>query len=236
MEERKDEKNSPKRHYELNAGQTLETIQGLLDRGIKSMAVMMRHSDRHYHKDPMMEPFMGLNKAGKSYAFDMGKTFPAIEPRLFASHFGRCIESAYLIDKGFTFTRGGSLPHTRTCDLLAPFYIKDITKALNIMIETGSRPFIRSWFNREIPPEIMEDPEDTADMLTDFMKERLASISENQIAVCVSHDWNVYPIREFKLGLPHEKAGDVGYLDGIVFFEDGGQTFAVSRQTEPVAL
>ena len=69
------------------------------------------------------------------------------------------------------------------------------------------------------------------------MKERLAEVSDNQIAVCVSHDWNVYPIREFKLGLTHEDAGDVGYLDGVVFFEEKGRTFAVSRQTEaPVAV
>ncbi len=237
MDEQKQDQNPPKRLYELNSRQTIETIQRLLDRGIKSMAVIIRHSDRHYHKDPMMEPFMGLNDTGKTYAFDMGKAFPDLEPRLFASHFGRCIESAYLIDKGYTFARGGSLPHTETCDLLTPFYIKDIKKALDIMIKTGSRTFIRSWFNHDIASDIMEDPLKTADMLTGFMKEKLSQVSENQIAVCVSHDWNVYPIREFKLGLTHEDAGDVGYLDGIVFYEEKGQVFAVSRQTQdPVAV
>ena len=151
MDEQEKNQNPPKRHYELNASQTIETIQSLIERGIRSMAVLMRHSDRHYHKDPMMEPFMGLNDTGKTFAFDMGKAFPPITPKLFASHFGRCIESAYLIDKGYTVTRGSCLPHTQTCDLLAPFYIKDIKRALDIMMKTGSRAFIRSWFNREIP-------------------------------------------------------------------------------------
>jgi broad specificity phosphatase PhoE len=236
MNAQQDGNTSHKRLYELNASQTIETIQTLLDRGIQSMAVMMRHSDRFYHKDPMMEPFMGLNAAGKTYAYDMGQALPDLEPRLFASHFGRCIETAYLIDKGYTRSRGASLPHTQTCDLLTPFYIKDIKKALTIMMDTGSRPFIRAWFNHEIAVDIMENPETTADMLTDFMKEQLSEVSDNQIAVCVSHDWNIYPIREFKLGLTHEAAGDVGYLDGIVFFQEKGQTFAVSRQAGPIAV
>ena len=52
MDEQEKNQNPPKRHYELNASQTIETIQSLIERGIRSMAVLMRHSDRHYHKDP----------------------------------------------------------------------------------------------------------------------------------------------------------------------------------------
>lgn len=234
MEEK--ETPSPRRLYDLNSRQTLETIQGLLDRGIDKMSVMIRHSDRHYHRDPMMEPFMGLTPEGKAYAFDMGMHFPAIEPRLFASHFGRCIETAYLIDKGYSRSRGAQLAHVETCDLLAPFYIKDIKRALGMMVETGSKAFIRSWFDHAIDPSVMENPETTADQLTAFMKERLDAMSKGQIAVCVSHDWNIFPIREFKLDLPHESAGDVGYLDGIVFYNEDGQTYALTYQAGPVAV
>ena len=236
MEERPKEKTPAKRHYELKSQQTIQTVQTLINQGIDKMSVIIRHSDRHYHRDPMMEPFMGLTEAGKTYAFDMGRAFPAISPVLHTSHFGRCIETAYLIDKGFALARQETLPHTRTQDMLTPFYIKDIERSLEMMVAQGNRAFIRSWFDHAIDEEIMENPESTTDKLIRFMTERLEEVSSGQIAVCVSHDWNIFPIREFKLGLPHESAGDVGYLDGVVFFKDQGKTFAVTHQTEPIEV
>ena len=231
-----EDKNTPIRYYDLKSQQTLETIQTLLERGIDRMSVIVRHSDRHYHKDPRMEPFMGLTDTGKSYALDMGKAFPAIPPRLFASHFGRCIETAYLIDKGYTVTHGRYPDPVETCDLLAPFYIQDIEKAMVLMMTMGSRTFIRSWFNRDLDPGIMEDPEITTDRLCAFMTDRLDGLLGPGIAVCVSHDWNIFPIREFRLGLTHEDAGDVGYLDGVVFYRENGQVFAQTHQSGPTPV
>lgn len=230
------DKNTPIRYYELKSQQTLDTIQTLLDRGIDQMSVMVRHSDRHYHKDPRMEPFMGLTGKGKTYALDMGKAFPALEPRLFASHFGRCIETAYLIDKGYTLTHGRCPDPVETCDLLAPFYIKDIEKALTQMITVGSKAFIRAWFDRSLDPGVMEDPETATEKLCAFMTERLDALEGPGVSVCVSHDWNIFPIREFRLGLTHEEAGDVGYLDGVVFYREKGQVFALTHQSRPTPL
>jgi len=228
---------SVKRLYDLKSQQTLETIDTLMQQGVDQMSVIIRHSDRHYHRDFRMEPFMGLTRAGKSYAHDMGAAFPAqITPQLYASHFGRCIETAYLIDKGYTRANGIELDHVQTSDVLAPFYIKDIEKALGLMKDQGGKDFIRSWFDKKIATEIMEDPEKTAQILTDFMIECLDALSPGQIAVCASHDWNIFPIKEYKLGLDHEGAGDVGYLDGVVFYRDKGKPYAITYQTDPVAL
>jgi len=225
------------RKYELKSQNTLDTITTLLDRGVTRMSVILRHSDRYYDKNYRMEPFMGLTEPGKSYALEMGKKLPdTITPRLYSSHFGRCIETAYLIDKGFTLATGSPLPHNMTRDILAPFYIKDIEKALGLMEAAGSQKFIRNWFDHAIDETIMEDPEQTADRLTDFMTGCLSDLNQGQVAVCVSHDWNIFPIKEFKLGLPHEGAGDVGYLDGVVFYEQEGRHFAMTRQADPVAL
>ncbi|WDP93081.1 MAG: histidine phosphatase family protein [Desulfobacter sp.] len=226
-----------KRKYEVKSQDTIDTITGLLDRGIDRMSVILRHSDRFYHKDFRMEPFMGLTEAGKSYALELGKGLPStVMPRLYSSHFGRCIETAYLIDKGYTMVNGSTLPHNQTCDLLTPFYIKDIEKALGRMEASGTTAFIRDWFDKAIDKTIMEDPEHTSDAITDFMAGCLSELAAGEVAVCVSHDWNIFPIKEFKLGLPHEGAGDIGYLDGVVFYKENGQTWAVTHQTGPVAL
>lgn len=225
------------RKYALKSQDTLNTITTLLDRGITRMSVILRHSDRFYNKDYRMEPFMGLTEPGKSYALELGKRLPlTIVPKLYSSHFGRCIETAYLIDKGYTMVHGTPLPHNVTHEILAPFYIRDIEKALGLMAASGGQTFIRNWFDHAIDEHIMENPEFTADRLTDFMIGCLSDLKTGQVAVCVSHDWNIFPIKEFKLGIPHEGAGDVGYLDGVVFYEEDGTTFALTREADPVAL
>ena len=225
------------RKYEVRSQQTLDTITNLLDRGITRMSVILRHSDRFYHKEARMDPFMGLTDRGKAYAMDLGRAMPAgIRPKLYSSHLGRCIETAYLVDKGFTAANGDTLDHNITSDTLAPFYIKDIEKAIGLMLDQGSTQFIRSWFDNAIEAAVMEDPRRTADILTDYMIGCLDSLSDNQVAVCISHDWNIFPIKEYKLGLPHEGAGDVGYLDGVVFYRENNRPHAVTFQTEPVEL
>jgi len=92
---------------------------------------------------------------------------------------------------------------------------------------------IRNWFDNKIDHGVMENPEKTADILSKFMTKQLKQINDNEMALCVSHDWNIFPLKEFKLGLPHETKGDVGYLDGVVFYEKEGQYFVTSFQQDP---
>lgn len=222
------------RKYEVKSRQTLETINGLLDKGIKKISVILRHSDRFFSKEARMEPFMGLTQEGKSFALELGRSLPAKPvPRLFSSMFGRCIETAYLIDKGYTYQHKVSLDHTITHEMLAPFYIKDIERALYMVEDQGSERFIRRWFDHEIDPGIMENPETTALMLSRYMTDQVDQLKDNEIALCVSHDWNIFPLKEFKLGLNHETKGDVGYLDGVVFYENQGRHFVTSCQAGP---
>jgi len=86
--------------HEVRARQTVETM--------------------FFPKEARKEPFMGLTDVGKSFALELGKSLPAkLMPRLFSSTFGRCIETAYLIDKGYTHKHKTHLPHNVTCELLA---------------------------------------------------------------------------------------------------------------------
>jgi broad specificity phosphatase PhoE len=225
------------REYPVRSDQTLTVIQQLLNQDITKIAAIVRHSARFYGTSSRTEAFMGLTPDGMAYAMDMGRNLPAAPlPRLFSSPFGRCIETAYLIDKGFTRQHGISLPHNQPCELLAPFYIKDIQKALSLLKEQGTHTYIRNWFNNRLDETVMENPEKTCDTLTRFMMDCVQDLAENEIALCVSHDWNIFPLKEFALDLPHEAAGDVGYLDGVVFFENNGQAFITSYQTGPQPL
>lgn len=223
--------------YKLQSRHTIELVRNLLSQGVDRLSLLLRHSDRHYSDNPRLEPFMGLNDSGKEYAFDLGKSFPIdLTPVLFSSHFGRCIETNYLIDKGFTSVTGRQLPHNALDSNLAPFYVKDVPATLKIMAKTGSTQFIRDWFDKTIDESVMLDPELTADRISDFMLSKLEALSPGQAAVCVTHDWNIFPVKQFKLGLCHEDALNVGYLDAVAFFEKDAQFFAVARQVDPVRI
>ena len=109
-------------------------------------------------------------------------------------------------------------------------------KAVIRFKKEGAHQFLRNWFDRRIDETIMDNPEKTADRLSQFMIEQIKSLKKNQIAICVSHDWNLFSLKEFKLGLAHETFGDVGYLDGLVFFEQDKKYHVTSHQTEPIPV
>lgn len=217
--------------------ETIETITKLLDSGAEKMSVIMRHSDRFYHKDTSKEAFMGLTERGKEFAMKLGTQLPANpRPRLFSSHFGRCIETAYLIDKGYIKSHCVFNGHNSQAVELSPFYINDINKAIDMVREIGNTNFLRKWFAREIPENIMLNPEIAAETIADFMIRQMSSVQDGEIAVCVSHDWNLFPLKEYKLGLAHEEYGTVGYLESVIVFEKNGKQYITNYQKEPIPL
>ncbi len=223
--------------YEVRTEQTIDTINHLMDTGIKKISVLIRHSDRFFSKEARLEPFMGLTDKGKKFAFDFGAGLrPDAMPKLCSSFLGRCVETAFLIDKGFTEKNKVNLDHNCMNPMLSPFYVKDIEKAVPLIEKQGNEIFLRNWFDNCIDESIMENPEKTSDILSEFMTEQIKNLKKNQIAVCVSHDWNIYPLKEFKLGLKHETEGQVGYLDGLVFFEKDNHYYITNFQTKPVLL
>ncbi len=226
-----------KRKHDIRAEQTINTLNQLLDNGISKCSLLIRHSERFFTDNAHLEPFMGLTPNGKSVAFDFGQTLRAM-PAVYlnSSFFGRCIETAYLIDKGYSKVHGAVLEHNNTDPTLAPFYIKDIEQAIGMVEAQGSDLFLRNWFDHKIDQTIMEDPEQASDQLCEFMVEQIKKLPENAISICVSHDWNIFPLKEFKMGITHEGSGDVGYLDGLIFFEQNEQYHITSFQSDPIAI
>jgi len=223
--------------YELKTIQTIQTINQLLDSGTNKISVLLRHSARYFSDDARLEPFMGLTDTGKQFAMDFGALLPPkLSLKLSSSFMGRCIETSYLIDKGFTKKNNLFLEPNCIHETLSPFYIKDIERTIQQIETEGNDTFLRNWFDHCIDDDIIEHPEKTATLLTQFMIEQIKPLKENQIAVCVSHDWNLFPVKEFKLGLKHEEYGNVGYLEGIVFFEKENHYYITNHQAAPQIL
>jgi len=223
--------------YEVRTEQTINTINTILDQGADKISVLIRHSDRFFSKEIKLEPFMGLTERGQNFAFDFGLQLHSNPiPRLCSSFIGRCIETAYLIDKGFTKQNSITLDHNYLADILGPLFVKDVEKAIKLAQDQETNLFLREWFDKRIDESIMENPEKTSDNLCEFMIDQIKNLKENQIALCISHDWSIFPIKEFKMNLKHETSGDVGYLDGLIFFEKDNKYYITNYQSDPILL
>ncbi|OQY00914.1 MAG: hypothetical protein B6I26_06505 [Desulfobacteraceae bacterium 4572_130] len=217
--------------------ETLNTMIKLLNKGIKKFVVIIRHSERHYHTEPLMEPYMGLTEKGKDYAFNLGENLPLNPyPKFFSSYFGRCIETSYLIQKGYIQKHNIFNNHNIIANELSAFYLNDIKKAIAMFTELGSSIFLRKWLEKSIPENIMKNPEKTVNIICNFLITKLNEIDNGNIALCVSHDWNLIPLKEYKLGLTHEKSGDVEFLESVIFFEQQGKYYITNYQKEPQVL
>ena len=217
--------------------ETLLMINDLVDQGVEKISIVMRHSARHFGTDPQMEPFLGLTEAGKAYAVAFGQALGQKPgPVFFSSHFGRCIETAYLVDKGYNQRHCRFQGHNTLETSLAPFYIRDMQTAFNAFKDLGNDTFLRTWFNKGLARDMMQDSEAAADVVADFMRAKLDGLEPGQIAICVSHDWNIYPLKEHKLDLPFETHGKVEFLESVVVFEQGGKHFIMNHQQQPRQL
>lgn len=217
--------------------QTLTIIKRLHKQGINKIAAIMRHSERHYDLDnPAVEPFMSLTETGKDLSFRFGEQLPpGVFVRAFSSFIGRCIETAYLIDKGYTSKEGET--HSNSVELfLSPFYAKNPAEIFKTFLESGSLNFIRSWLNGDFSSKIIDDPKDSARKIVSFAKDQLAQSLENHIDISITHDWNLYLVKEVFLGLKHEEAGKIEYLEGVILYVHNNELFITNHQTDPRVL
>ena len=56
------------------------------------------------------------------------------------------------------------------------------------------------------------------------------------MAVCVTHDWNLYLLRTLLMDPDMKYYEDVAYLDGIVFYEKGGRIHTAHHQIPPTPV
>ena len=220
-----------------NTPPTLSLIRELNNRGISRMSVAMRHSARHYDEDVTMEPFMCLTGKGRSMAMAMGEGLPENATlQFFSSYIGRCIETAYLIDKGFVGKAGGVTVDNRVAMDMSPFYVKNMKKTVEMLLDVGTPAFMRHWMDGAIDDSLLMHAGKSAERMLKFMAGSVAEAERNTLLISVTHDWNIYLLKEYALDLHHETYGPIEFLEGVVVFEDGGKFYAMNHQKGPVPL
>lgn len=219
----------PSDRYGENTRQLVETF---LDNDPKPGLVVVRHSARHYDTDnPINEPFMGLTEEGKQLSYRWGNELaPGRRINFFSSFIGRCIETAYLIDKGYV-AAGGTTRHNTIEMTLSPFYVKDALRLFENHLKGSD--FLSAWFNREVPPDIIDPPDIVATTMQKFWEKRFAENNgTDRLDICVTHDWNLYVLQWYFLGVPSEKREKVEYLDGMIVFKDN-QDYVIAASGHP---
>jgi hypothetical protein len=213
---------------------TIELVRRLAESGSDRISLIMRHSARSYDADMRKEPFLGLTQEGKKMALEFGRKLPdGFQLRSFSSYIGRCIETAYLIDRGYSM-KGGATGIPEIEERLAPFYIIDLRKILGMASSYTAAAFIRKWIDGGIPEDIMMSPSSASFQMLDFLKHKLEDdpYGSRVLNVCITHDWNMYLIRELFLGIRQEEAGEVAFLEGVAVYEKGGEFFIAGRGVE----
>lgn len=212
--------------------ETLKIVNALDKKGVEKITILMRHSAKQVDdSNPGIEAFMGLTSEGKEMARQFGTRLPAGKTlQFFSSSVGRCIETAYLIDKGYT-ARGGKTVDNKLSGMLAPFYVKSSPSLA--MAATPGGDFLREWFDGNLPSETIEDAPAAARKLAGFLVERTLESKEGEMGIHITHDWSIYLIKECIFGLAHEACGLVEFMEGIVFYAEGDTPYITSHQCEP---
>ncbi len=216
---------------------TAQLVNHLCQSKVRRKLIIMRHSARHYDLDnPVREPFLGLTPQGKDLSCQWGRQLPTgLHLHFFSSFISRCIETTYLIDKGYV-AGGGTTEHTVIENSLAPYYVRDAVRLLENHLRGSD--FYADWFGGQIPAEIIDHPRDVAKRMRQFWDKRLSRPEDktDSLDICVTHDWNVYVILEAFFGLDPEAYGKVEYLDGAAVFQDRGQCYIEAPGHPPVVL
>jgi broad specificity phosphatase PhoE len=184
------------------------------------VAVMLRHAAR--------EEFVGLENAlsaaltpeGRVAARAFGAGLPPSRVlRLWYSPVPRCEETAALIGEGFSGA-GGKVAAGAVAKFLFGPYVKDGAAMVELSRATTG-DFLRYWFDGGVPSSILDPRDDAAAGQVARIRARMNETAAGSLTIFVTHDWNILAVRESILGVRHEEAGWIDFLDGVVFTQNG---------------
>lgn len=218
--------------------QTLKVINDLHQSGVNTYVVLMRHSARQYstaENDELME----LTEEGKKTSFEFGRALPFDSSiRFFSSPVQRCVQTSAFVEKG-CLSRGGKTQTNTVMNDLYPFYVKDGPKVMQMaydLVLAGNYPqFFRNWFDGKFPPDVIEDASQAAQRLLNV----LLGLIQKPLAkgnICISHDWSLFLLKEYYLGLRPEDTGNIEYLEGVIIYKWKNNYHITHHQSESKLL
>jgi len=211
---------------------TLQVLHDLHAQGVTNYVVLMRHADRpidHAGNDLAMQ----ISEEGRRDAYAFGRALPCDGlKRFYASPIDRCVETATLIAKGCQDTGGETSPKVTVMDALFAFFVRDVERADGLLYETFGQGdpyrFFRDWFDGNYPPEMIDDAAQAARAQLDALLPLLQGPPAGNI--CVSHDINLFLIKNYYLGLRPEDHEYIQFLEGVVIYEQDGEYYIVNHQ------
>ncbi len=216
---------------------TLDIVRQLRNDGIRKISVLMRHSARHYDEEHMeREPLMWLTEEGKQFAYTFGQNIPQTPlVRFYSSLLGRCIETAYQADKGYTAKNGTTESNIITIEL-APSFVKKPLDVFKLHREMGTPGLFTEWFAGRLSDDLVGRSDEVADTMIRCLTSMLRGGPDSHIDIAVSHDWNLYMIKHHFLRLGLEKSIQVEYLEGIVIFERDGSLYLTNHEIDSIKI
>ena len=198
----------------------IDHLERLEERGIDRVLAVVRHSAREYvqGRHDLENP---LTQEGRSLALGFGERLsPGLTVRAYSSPVERCVDTAGLILEGHE-AKGGAVERHRVVEGLGLFFILDQRKMFRLMrdVHGGGPGFIRAWCDGQVGDDVVIPAADAARIMLSMLAGKLPP-GRSVLSVAVSHDFNLFVLREQLLGMRHEDHGQVEYLDGIVLFED----------------
>jgi hypothetical protein len=195
----------------------------------RPVAAVMRHAARHPIADPQRPEIAELTDDGCAAAEAFGTHLRDFERvRLFHSPVKRCQQTAECIAQGIAGI-GGRAELVGPQAALGIDYIRDLAEAGRLTVQHGDH-FVRLWFENQVPASVIDPAPTLAAMKLEFVRGQLATALPGTLDLHVSHDWNIIILREHLVGVRHEDAGWLTFLDGVAFRPAARGVRAVYRE------
>lgn len=185
----------------------------------KPLAATLRHAERHPITDPAWPDLPELTTTGRADAEAFGAALEGFElVRLFHSPVVRCRQTAEGIAAGVQ-RAGGRVEMLGVHESLGIGYTRDRLEFGRLFEIHGDNRFMRLWCDGVLPEKVLAPASSCSTQIREFIHRRLGdhALNARVLDLHVSHDINIMAVREACLGLRHEEAGWLEFLDGVVF-------------------
>jgi bisphosphoglycerate-dependent phosphoglycerate mutase len=185
-----------------------------------NIALILRHAER-YPITNLADAFDAcLTEKGKTDAYLFGQIFKQYNMiKLYHSPVLRCKQTAESISSGILSLNQKAIVVGHLLELGAPFITTPWESIIPLIEQHGYYPFIRKWFNNELPPDFIMPLELAAQSQLHILIKQLKTADSSTINI--THDWNIMILREYYFNLKHENIGEPGYLDGLCAYIRG---------------
>jgi len=181
-------------------------------------AALLRHAARFPIVDPAQPTLAEITPEGAADAENLGRSIAGFDRvRLFHSPVKRCRQTAECIARGAQ-AAGLTVEQVGPEAALGVDYILDLTEAGRLTSQHGEY-FVRLWREGRIARNVIRATTQIAEAKLAYLTRKLQEPGKQgrRLDLHVSHDWNILVLRELMLGVRHEEAGWLDFLDGLAF-------------------